>query len=73
MENMLAVCDIMARYRCSRQTASMRMKQMRHMEKPLLVPESAVMEWEESRMRYPVQQPERRKAVNKTAFTMPRR
>lgn len=45
METLLGVPEIMARYRCCRQTASKRMKQMKHLENPLLVPEWAVTQW----------------------------
>ena len=50
METLLGVREIMARYRCCRQTASKRMKQMKHLENPLLVPEWAVMQWEQEQM-----------------------
>jgi len=50
METLLGVPEIMARYRCCRQTASKRMRQMKHLENPLLVPEWAVMQWEQEQM-----------------------
>lgn len=50
MEILLGVSEIMRRYRCCRQTASKRMKQMKHLENPLLVPEWAVMQWEQEQM-----------------------
>ena len=50
METLLGVPEIMARYRCCRQTASKRMKQMKHLENPLLVPEWAVTQWEREQM-----------------------
>ena len=50
MDVLLGVTEIMARYRCCRQTASKRMKQMKHLENPLLVPEWAVMQWEQEQM-----------------------
>ena len=46
MENLLNVADIAARYKCSLPTARARMRQMEHMEKPLMVTESAVRAWE---------------------------
>lgn len=50
MDTLLGVPEIMARYRCCRQTASKRMKQMKHLENPLLVPEWAVTQWEREQM-----------------------
>ena len=50
METLLGVPEIMARYRRCRQTASKRMKQMKHLENPLLVPEWAVTQWEREQM-----------------------
>lgn len=50
MEILLGVPEIMQRYRCCRQTASKRMRQMKHLENPLLVPEWAVMQWEQEQM-----------------------
>ena len=50
METLLGVSDIMQRYRCCRQTASKRMRQMKHLENPLLVPEWAVTQWEQEQM-----------------------
>ena len=49
MENLLSVTDIMNRYQCSRQTAIRYIKQMEHMERPYMVTERAVMEWDRSR------------------------
>lgn len=49
MENLLNVADIAARYKCSLPTARARMRQMEHMEKPLMVTESAVRAWEMSK------------------------
>ena len=50
MEKLLGVPEIMARYGCCRQTASKRMHEMRHMEKPLMVTETAVKQWEQRKM-----------------------
>lgn len=50
MENLLNVADIAARYKCSLPTARARMRQMEHMEKPLMVTESAVRAWEIGKM-----------------------
>ena len=53
MERLLSVKDIMARYQCSRQTASKRIHEMPHIEDPLMVTEKAVMEWESRRLVLP--------------------
>jgi hypothetical protein len=50
MDALLGVPEIMERYRCCRQTASKRMRQMKHLEHPLLVPAWAVDEWERGQM-----------------------
>lgn len=50
MENLLTPADIAARYKCSLPTARARMRQMEHMEKPLMVTESAVRLWEAGKM-----------------------
>lgn len=50
MDTLLGVPEIMRRYRCCRQTASKRMREMKHMEHPLLVPEWAVLQWEQEQM-----------------------
>lgn len=49
MEKLLSVKDIMARYQCSRQTAIRYIRQMEHMERPYMVTERAVTEWDRSR------------------------
>lgn len=49
MEKLLSVADLMARYSCSRQTAIRYMRKMRHQEKPFMVTEQALREWEQSR------------------------
>ena len=46
MERLLNPADIAARYQCSLPTARARMRQMLHMEKPLMVTEAAVLAWE---------------------------
>ena len=53
MEELLNAADIAARYKCSLPTARSRMRQMEHMENPLLVSESAIMKWEQSKMYRP--------------------
>jgi hypothetical protein len=53
VENLLNVADIAARYKCSLPTARARMRQMEHMEKPLMVTESAVRAWEAGKMLSP--------------------
>ena len=62
MDRLLTVADIMERYKCSANTARGRMRQMAHMEKPLLVSERAVMDWEAGKTVYPVT---RRKMLKK--------
>ena len=54
MEELLNAADIAARYKCSLHTARSRMRQMEHMENPLLVSESAIMKWEQSKTYRPV-------------------
>lgn len=49
MEKLLSVKDIMVRYQCSRQTAIRYIRQMEHMERPYMVTERAVTEWDRSR------------------------
>jgi hypothetical protein len=49
MERLVSVEDIMQRYQCSRQTAARYMRNMEHMEKPLMVTEKALAAWEKSR------------------------
>lgn len=61
MERWMTVADIMARYRCSAQTARKRMRQMVHMEKPLMVTEAAVAAWEREKTVCPMQPEEKRK------------
>lgn len=43
---MLTVRDICARYKCQPTTARKRMREMEHMESPLMVTERAVIAWE---------------------------
>ena len=49
MENLLSVKDIQNRYQCSLNTARNYIRQMVHMEKPLMVKERDVERWELSR------------------------
>ena len=53
MHRLLNVHDIMERYQCSANTARSRMRMMPHMEKPLMVSERAVMDWEAGRTVFP--------------------
>lgn len=46
MERLLSVNDICARYQCKAQTARKYMRDMEHMEAPLMVTERAVAAWE---------------------------
>ena len=51
MDNLLGVPEIMARYKCCRQTASRIIRQMRHITEPrLMAPEWAVEDWERMQM-----------------------
>ena len=49
MEKLLSVADMMARYQCSRQTAIRYMQQMEHQERPYMVRQSVLEEWDRSR------------------------
>lgn len=49
MQQLLNANDIAFRYKCSLPTARSRMRQMKHMEKPLLVTEDAIVEWEQNK------------------------
>ena len=53
MERLLSVKDIQERYQCNPATARKRMREMMHMEKPLMVSESAVNEWEKRKLIMP--------------------
>ena len=46
MERLLSVKDISERYQCKPATARQYMRNMVHMERPLMVTERAVREWE---------------------------
>lgn len=50
MQQLLNASDVAARYKCSLPTARLRMRQMKHMENPLMVTEDAVADWERSKM-----------------------
>lgn len=49
MDRLLSVSDLMARYQCSRQTAIRYMRKMEHQERPYMVTERALAEWERKR------------------------
>ena len=49
MEKLYSVPDLMARYQCSRQTAIRYLQTMEHLEKPYMVRESVLQDWERSR------------------------
>ena len=53
MEKLLSVKDIQARYQCNPATARKYIRQMTHIEKPLMVSEKAVSEWEAGRTYFP--------------------
>lgn len=54
MEKLLSVKDIQSRYQCSPNTARAYIRQMIHMEKPLMVSEKALREWEQEKTIAPV-------------------
>jgi DNA-binding transcriptional regulator YiaG len=49
MERLFSVTDICTRYQCKAATARKYMRDMAHMEKPLMVSERAVADWERRR------------------------
>ena len=49
MDRLYSVRDIQSRYQCSPNTARAYIRQMIHMEKPLMVTEKALMDWENRR------------------------
>lgn len=49
MDRLLSVKDIQNRYQCSANTARTYIRQMVHMEKPLMVKETELERWENSR------------------------
>ena len=51
MEKIMTARDVAERYKCSLQCARNYMRKMTHMEKPLTVYESDLVEWEQSRMK----------------------
>lgn len=55
MEKLLSVKDIQARYQCSPATARKYIRQMVHMEQPMMVSEKAVEEWEAGRLYFPAE------------------
>jgi hypothetical protein len=54
MNELFTVADIAARYKCCKTTARNRMRKMPHMENPLMVTESALLDWENGRTYYPI-------------------
>lgn len=60
MDKLLTVEDIAERYKCSVQTARKYMRQMYHMEKPLMVTETAVAAWEREKTVCPAQAEQKR-------------
>lgn len=46
MERLYSVREIQERYQCNPATARKRMREMRHLENPLMVTERAIAEWE---------------------------
>ena len=50
MDRLLSVKDIQERYQCNPATARKYIREMDHMEKPLMVREKEVMAWEQSKM-----------------------
>lgn len=53
MERLLSVKDIQERYQCNPATARKYIRQMIHIEKPLMVSETAVTEWEKRKLIMP--------------------
>lgn len=70
MDRLLTVNEIMERYKCSANTARSRMRKMVHMEKPLMVSERAVMDWEAGKTVYPMT---KKPACIETEMKIPRR
>lgn len=56
MEQLLDVRDMMARYKCSRQTAIRYMQKMEHQERPYMVRVSVVEAWDRSRTVRPAEE-----------------
>lgn len=73
MERLLGVAEVAERYHCCHKTASKRMKQMVHMEKPLLVSENAIMQWEWEHTVTPGKKELPLSRVHVTEMKMPRR
>ena len=53
MERLYSVKDIMARYQCNPATARKRMREMEHLENPLMVTERAINAWEKRKIVLP--------------------
>lgn len=62
MDHWLTPKDLAERWKCSTVTARSRMRQMIHLEKPLLVRESTVAAWENARLMGPGLKSARRKS-----------
>ena len=50
MDRLLSVKDLQERYKCTPATARKYIREMDHMEKPLMVRARTLMAWEESKM-----------------------
>ena len=53
MDRLYSVKDIQNRYQCNPATARKYMRQMEHMEQPLMVSERAISEWEKRKLTMP--------------------
>lgn len=53
MERLLSVKDIQNRYQCNPATARKYMRQMEHIERPLMVSERAISNWEKRKLIMP--------------------
>lgn len=53
MDKLLSVKDIQERYQCNPATARSYIRQMKHMEKPMMVTEKEVERWEREKTFYP--------------------
>lgn len=53
MDRLYSVKDIQARYQCNPATARKYMRQMEHIEQPLMVSERAISAWEKRKLTMP--------------------
>ena len=53
MDRLYSVKDIQSRYQCNPATARKYMRQMEHIEKPLMVSERAINDWEKRKLIMP--------------------